>query len=104
MTSEDLARIEKDLSITLTPAYRAALERPEFQSEAAGFQEFSGDADEIIGLNPDLWEEGFAEVKVAGSSSCDRRRRRGNVYFTDLKKECPAVFLADHEQTASKSF
>lgn len=102
MTSEDLARIEKDLSITLTPAYRAALERPEFQSEAAGFQEFSGDADEIIGLNLDLWEEGFAEVKWQDHHLVIGEDGAGNVYFTDLKKECPAVFLADHEQTASK--
>lgn len=102
MTPEDLARIEKDLSVSLPQSYREALRRPEFQSEAAGFQEFSGDADEIIGLNLDLWEEGFSGLKWPDNFLVIGEDGAGNVYFTDLTKVRPAVFLADHEQTTSQ--
>lgn len=77
--------------------------RPEFQSEEAGFQEFSGDADEIIGLNLEVWEEGFYGVKWPDHYLVIGEDGAGNNYFTDLKKERPAVFLADHELTATKN-
>ncbi|MEK7780668.1 MAG: SMI1/KNR4 family protein [Verrucomicrobiota bacterium] len=102
MTPEDFARIEQDLSVSLSQAYRAALMRPEFQSEEAGFQEFSGDADEIIGLNLEVWEEGFHGVKWPDHYLVIGEDGAGNNYFTDLTKERPAVFLADHEQTSNK--
>ena len=77
--------------------------RPEFQSEEAGFQEFSGDADEIIGLNLEVWEDGFYGVKWPEHYLVIGEDGAGNNYFTDLKKERPAVFLADHELTTEKN-
>lgn len=102
MTPEDFARIEKDLSVQLTRSYREALLRPEFQSEEAGFQEFSGDADEIIGLNLETWEEGVSGVKWPDHYLVIGEDGAGNNYFTDLTTERPAVFLADHERTAAE--
>lgn len=102
MTPEDFARIEKDLSVILPPTYREALLRPEFQSAEAGFQEFSGDADEIIGLNLEVWEDGFCGAKWPDHYLVIGEDGAGNNYFTDLKQTRPAVFLADHELTASK--
>lgn len=77
--------------------------RPEFQSEEAGFQEFSGDADEIIGLNLEVWEDGFYGVKWPEHYLVIGEDGAGNNYFTDLKKDRPAVLLADHELTAEKN-
>ena len=102
MTPEDLARIERDLSVTLTPSFRETLQRPEFQSESAGFQEFSGDADEIIGLNLEVWEDGFCGVKWPEHYLVIGEDGAGNNYFTDLHQPRPAVLLADHEQTTKQ--
>ncbi len=99
MTSEDCARIEQELSIALPPAYCEALQRPEFQGEAAGFEEFSGDADEIIGLNLEIRAAGFYGVKWPQHYLVIGEDGAGNNYFTDLKKLRPAVSLADHELT-----
>lgn len=73
--------------------------RPEFQNAEAGFPEFSGDADEIIGLNLEVWEEGFAGIKWPEHYLVIGEDGVGNNYFTDLTKERPVVFLADHEQS-----
>ena len=102
MTTDDFEKIEKELSLSLPAAYREALLRPEFQSEAAGFQEFTGDADEIIGLNLEVRAEGFYGVKWPEHYLVVGEDGAGNNYFTDLNKERPAVFLADHELTISK--
>lgn len=102
MNADELARIEEELSVSLPPAYREIVLRPEFQGEAAGFMEFTGDADEVIGLNLEARKEGFygtqwpAQYLVIGEDGA------GNSYFTDLKRERPAVFLADHELTTRK--
>ena len=76
--------------------------RPEFQSEAAGFQEFTGDADEIIGLNIEVRSAGFYGVKWPEHYLVIGEDGAGNSYFTDVKKERSAVFLADHELTINK--
>ena len=102
MTAEDFEKIEKELSLSLPAAYREALMRPEFQSEAAGFQEFTGDADEIIGLNLELRASGFYHVKWPEHYLVIGEDGAGNNYFTDVIKQRPAVFLADHELTISK--
>ncbi len=102
MTPDELARIELELAVSLPETYREALRRPEFQSEAAGFQEFSGDADEIIGLNLELREAGFYGVKWPPHYLVIGEDGAGNSYFTDLNKARPAVFLADHELTSNK--
>lgn len=99
MTPEDFSRIEKDLSVSLPQSFRDTLMRPEFQSAEAGFSEFSGDTDEIIGLNLEVWEEGFGGVKWPEHYLVIGEDGVGNHYFTDLTKERPAVFLADHEET-----
>ncbi len=102
MTSEDFTRVEQELAVSLPEAYREVLQRPEFQGEAAGFQEFSSDADEIIGLNLEVRQGGFAGTKwpphyfVLGDDGA------GNYYFSDLKRTRPAVFLADHELTMGR--
>lgn len=102
MTPEDFTRIEQELAVSLPEAYREALQRPEFQSEAAGFQEFSGDADEVIGLNLEVREAGFNGVKWPAQYLVIGEDGAGNNYFTDLNRHRPAVFLADHELTANK--
>lgn len=102
MTSTDFARIESELLVILPPTYREFLLRPEFQSEAAGFQEFSGDADEVIGFNLEVRRDGFGGVKWPLHYLVIGEDGAGNNYFTDLKRERPAVFLADHELTANK--
>jgi len=102
VTVEDFEKIEKELSLSLPVAYREALARPEFQSEAAGFQEFTGDADEIIGLNLEVRASGFYGVKWPEHYLVIGEDGAGNNYFTDVNKERPAVFLADHELTISK--
>ncbi len=102
MTTEYFEQIEKELSVSLPAAYREALARPEFQSEAAGFQEFTGDADEIIGLNLEVRADGFYGAKWPGNYLVIGDDGAGNSYFTDVNKERPAVFLADHELTISK--
>lgn len=102
MNAEDFARIEEELSLTLPPAYREIVQRPEFQGEAAGFLEFSGDADEVIGLNLELRRDGFYGVKWPNHYLVIGEDGAGNHYFTDLKRELPAVFLADHELTTNR--
>jgi hypothetical protein len=102
VTPEDFTRIEVELSILLPEAYRAALQRPEFQSEAAGFQEFTGDADEVIGLNLEVRQDGFYGVKWPAQYLVIGEDGAGNNYFTDLNRQHPAVFLADHELTTNK--
>jgi len=102
VSAEDLARIEQELAISLPPAYCETLLRPEFQNEAAGFQEFSGDADEVIGLNLELRNSGFCGIKWPAHYFVLGEDGAGNFYFTDLKKERPVVFLADHELTTVK--
>ena len=102
MTAEDFEKIEKELSLSLPSAYREVLMRPEFQSEAAGFQEFTGDADEIIGLNLEVRSAGFYGVKWPEHYLVIGEDGAGNNYFTDVNKERPAVFLADHELTTNK--
>lgn len=102
MTAEDFEKIEKELSLSLPVAYREALLRPEFQSEAAGFQEFTGDADEIIGLNLEVRAGGFYGAKWPEHYLVIGEDGAGNNYFTDVNKDRPAVFLADHELTISK--
>lgn len=76
--------------------------RPEFQSEAAGFQEFTGDADEIIGLNLEVRKEGFYGVKWPEHYLVIGEDGAGDYYFTDVNRTTPAVFLADHELTINK--
>lgn len=102
MTPEDFARIEEELSLTLPQSYREALQRAEFQTEAAGFMEFTGDADEVIGLNLEARREGFFGVKWPEHYLIIGEDGAGNSYFTDLKRERPVVFLADHELTTNK--
>lgn len=102
MTAEDFEKIEKELSLSLPVAYREALMRPEFQSEAAGFQEFTGDADEIIGLNLEVRKEGFYGVKWPEHYLVIGEDGAGDYYFTDVNRTTPAVFLADHELTINK--
>jgi hypothetical protein len=99
VTPEDLARIEQELSVSLSPAYREILMRPEFQGLAAGFQEFSGDADEVIGLNLEVRQDGFYGAKWPAHYLVIGADGAGNNYFTDLNREHPAVLLADHELT-----
>lgn len=102
MNADELARIEEELSLSLPPAYREIVLRPEFQGEAAGFMEFTGDADEVIGLNLEARKEGFFGVKWPEQYLIIGEDGAGNSYFTDLKRERPAVFLADHELTSNK--
>lgn len=102
MTPEDFARIEEELSLTLPQSYRDALQSAEFQGEAAGFMEFTADADEVIGLNLEARQEGFFGVKWPEHYLIVGEDGAGNSYFTDLKRERPAVFLADHELTMNK--
>lgn len=102
MNADELARIEAELSLSLPPAYREIVLRPEFQGEAAGFMEFTGDADEVIGLNLEARKEGFFGVKWPEQYLIIGEDGAGNSYFTDLKRERPAVFLADHELTTNK--
>lgn len=99
MTAEDFEKIEKELSLSLPTAYRDALARPEFQSEAAGFQEFTGDADEVIGLNLEIRADGFCGVKWPVNYLVIGGDGAGDYYFTDVNRTTPAVFLADHERT-----
>ena len=73
--------------------------RPEFQGAGAGFQQFSGDADEIIGLNLEVWQDGFCGVKWPDHYLVIGDDDAGNHYFTDVTKDRPAVFLADYEET-----
>lgn len=102
MTAEDFEKIEKELSLSLPAAYREAMMRPEFQSEAAGFLEFTGDADEIIGLNLEVRSAGFYGVKWPEHYLVVGEDGAGDNYFTDVRRETPAVFLADHELTIGK--
>ncbi|MGC3957965.1 MAG: SMI1/KNR4 family protein [Verrucomicrobiota bacterium] len=102
MNAEELARIEEELSVSLPLAYREIVLRPEFQGEAAGFMEFTGDADELIGLNLEARKEGFFGVKWPEHYLIIGEDGAGNSYFTDLKREHPAVFLADYELTTNK--
>jgi hypothetical protein len=102
VTPEDLARIEQELSVSLSQSYRDALLRPEFQGEAAGFMEFTGDADEVIGLNLEARRDGFYGVKWPQHYLVIGEDGAGNSYFTDLNRERPAVLLADHELTTDK--
>lgn len=102
MTPADLARIEEELSVSLPQPYREVLQRPEFQGEAAGFMEFTGDADEVIGLNLEVRKDGFYGAKWPEQYLVIGEDGAGNSYFTDLKREHPAVFLADHELTINK--
>lgn len=76
--------------------------RPEFQGEAAGFMEFSGDADEVIGLNLQVRKHGFYGVNWPEHYLVIGEDGAGNNYFTDLNRDHPAVFLADHEFTTNK--
>lgn len=76
--------------------------RPEFQGEAAGFMEFTGDADEVIGLNLEVRRDGFYGAKWPEHYLIIGEDGAGNSYFTDVKREQPAVFLADHELTTNK--
>jgi hypothetical protein len=101
VTAEDFEKIEKELSLSLPAAYREALARPEFQSEAAGFQEFTSDADEIIGLNLEVRADGFCGVKWPANHLVIGDDGAGDYYFTDVNRTMPAVFLADHERTIS---
>ena len=103
MTPEALACIEQELSVSLPQTYREALMRPEFQGEEAGFQDFSGDADEIIGLNLEVRQDGFCGAKWPDHYLVIGEDGAGNNYFTDLKKQHPAVFLADHELTTNQN-
>ncbi len=102
MTAEDFEKIEKELSLSLPVAYREALARREFQSEAAGFQEFTSDADEIIGLNLEVRADGFCGVKWPANHFVIGDDGAGDYYFTDLNRTTPAVFLADYELTTNK--
>ena len=102
MTAEDFEKIEKELSLSLPAAYREALMRPEFQSEAAGFLEFTGDADEIIGLNLEVRSAEFYGVKWPEHYLVVGEDGAGDNYFTDVRRETPAVFLANYELTIGK--
>lgn len=102
MAPEDLDRIETELAVTLPAGYREILRRVEFQGAAAGFEEFSGDADEIVGLNLEVRQDGFFGVKWPRHFLVIGTDGAGNNYFTDLERDVPAVFLADHEQTTKR--
>ena len=102
MTAEDFARIEEELSLTLPESLREIWQRPEFLGEPAGFQEFSGDADEIIGLTLELRRDGFYGAKWPAPFLALGEDGGGNSYFTDVNRSMPAVFLAEHEMTTNK--
>lgn len=95
MTAEELDRVQEELGVVLPPAYRLIQSRPEFQTEAAGFAEFSGDADEVIGWNLELRQEGFARINWPESKIVIGEDGAGNYYFTDLEHDRLAVHLAD---------
>lgn len=102
MTAEDFAHIEAELLVKLPKTYREILQRPEFQGEAGGFLEFTGDADEVIGLNLEVRRDGFYGAKWPQHYLIIGEDGAGNSYFTDLNRDMPAVFLADHELTTNR--
>lgn len=64
--------------------------------------EFSGDADEVIGLNLQVRKDGFYGVNWPEHYLVIGEDGAGNNYVTDLNRDHPAVFLADHELTTNK--
>ncbi len=64
--------------------------------------EFTADADEVIGLNLEVRKDGFYGAKWPEQYLIIGEDGAGNSYFTDLKRDQPAVFLADHELTTTK--
>ena len=102
MTPGDLERIEKELDLVLPRAYREFMQSGEFGEGDEGTQDLTGVAGEVIELTKDLRTNGFYGAKWPDNYLVIGDDGAVDYYFTDIQKERPAVFFADHELTTNK--
>jgi hypothetical protein len=102
VNTSDLDRIEKELNLVLPRSYREFMQTGKFGEEYGGTQDLTGVADEVIEMTKDLRTNGFFGAKWPEHFLAVGDDGAGDYYFTDVKKERPAVFFADHELTTNK--
>lgn len=102
MTAVDLDRIESELNLALPKAYRDFMQSGKFGEGDEGCQDFTGIADEVIERTKKLRGRGFFGAKWPDNYVVIGDDGAGDYYFTDIEKESPAVFFADHELTSNK--
>jgi len=103
MTIGNLERIEKELNLVLPPAYREFMQGGKFGGGYEGTQDLTGVADEVIQMTKDLRKNGFFGAKWPDNFLVIGDDGAGDYYFTDVHKDRPAVFFADHELTTNKN-
>lgn len=102
MTTDDLDRIEKELNLVLPRSYREFMQSGKFGEGYSGTQDLTGEADEVIEWTKELRSQGFYGAKWPNNFVVIGDDGAGDSYFTDVQKERPAVFFADHELTTNK--
>jgi hypothetical protein len=102
MTTADLDRIGQELNLVLPRSYREFMQNGKFGDSDDGPQELTGGADEVIKLTKDARKQGFYGATWPDNYLVIGDDGAGDYYFTDVQKERPAVFFADHELTTIK--
>ena len=74
----------------------------EFGEGLRGPQDLTGVADEVIEMTKDLRQNGFFGARWPDHFVVIGDDGAGDYYFTDVQKERPAVFFADHEPTTNQ--
>jgi hypothetical protein len=102
MTTGDLERIEKELKLVLPRSYREFMKSGKSGEGYGGTQDLTGVAEEVIEATKDLRAHGFYGASWRDYFLVIGDDGAGDYYFTDLQKERPAVFFADHELKTNK--
>ena len=100
MVSDDLDRIEHELTIRLPGNYRALiLTYPHGLGPSGPDYELLDDPAQIVELNRYYREHGFFGMPWPAHFFSFGGDGSGNAYYLDLRKEPSPVYFADHEGT-----
>lgn len=102
MTAAELDQIESELDLALPLSYREFMQSGKFGEGYEGTQCLYGMADEVIKETKSVRKNGFYGVKWPENYLVIGDDGAGNVYFTDVTQERPAVLMAQHELTIGR--
>ena len=100
MVSDDLDRIERELTIRLPGNYRAlVLTYPHGLGPSGPDYELLDDPAQIVALNRSYRAQVFFDMPWRSHFFSFGGDGNGNAYYLDLRKEPSPVYFADHEGT-----
>ncbi len=100
MTSDDLDRVERELSLRLPGDYRAlVLAYPAGLGASGPDYELLDDPDQLIAVNRGLRERGFFGLPWPAHFFSFGGDGSGNEYCLDIRRDPSPVWFADHEGT-----